>query len=150
MYLEDLSVGERGLVAVGWLEPEHPFPTGQVERRLAEKLGELLVNPWTCAVSCGFHRCGFCRFNEVPPTLTVNGRSVQMGVSILIVPGKGKLYSTPSLVLHYMDAHHYCPPEEFQDAILNCPQMRSREYFKAVVQCASPEFRASIKGFLTE
>jgi hypothetical protein len=41
-------------------------------------------------------------------------------------------YVAPSLVLHYVDAHEYLPPESFQRAVMACPPMRSMEYLRAI------------------
>jgi len=64
-----------------------------------------------------------------------------MGNRNLFVPGAGFLYITPSLVLHYIDAHQYAPPEEFVKAVLECPPTRSQDY-KNAVQANAP------KGFV--
>lgn len=57
-----------------------------------------------------------------------------MGTSNLFVPAEGFLYVAPSLILHYMDAHDYSPPVDFQRAVMACPAMRSMEYLKAVIE----------------
>ena len=36
---------------------------------------------------------------------------------------------------HYIDAHEFQPPPEFQRAVMSCPPMRSMEYFKAILKC---------------
>jgi hypothetical protein len=39
---------------------------------------------------------------------------VWLGSAEIRVQGAdGTLYAAPNLVIHYMTAHHYCPPEEF-------------------------------------
>jgi hypothetical protein len=35
---------------------------------------------------------------------------------------------------HYIDAHEYCPPEEFQKAVLACPEMKSLAYMQALLE----------------
>ena len=62
--------------------------------------------------------------------------AVPMGNRNLFLPGAGFLYIAPSLVLHYIDAHQYLPPDEFIKAVLDCPPTRSQEYQKAVQACA--------------
>ncbi|AMV29564.1 hypothetical protein VT84_34535 [Gemmata sp. SH-PL17] len=57
-----------------------------------------------------------------------------MGVSNLWLPGDGFLFVAPSLILHYMDAHEYSPPDEFQEAVRACPPMRSMAYLKALLK----------------
>jgi hypothetical protein len=36
-----------------------------------------------------------------------------------IVQWNGKTYSSPTLIVHYIDAHNYRPPQEFIDAVMN-------------------------------
>lgn len=50
------------------------------------------------------------------------------------------LDSTPELILHYVDAHEYCPPQPFLDAILACPPMRSTAYLKQLLAKGPPGF----------
>ena len=68
--------------------------------------------------------------------------AVPMGNRNLCVPGAGFLYVAPSLILHYIDAHEYLPPEEFQKAILESPPVRSQDYSRAMKANAP-------KGFLS-
>jgi len=35
----------------------------------------------------------------------------------------------PALVIHYVEAHGYTPPDAFVQAVLACPPQGSREYF---------------------
>lgn len=63
------------------------------------------------------------------------GNKVQIGSASLLVPNQaGKIFVTPSLVAHYIDAHGYVPPEEFQRAVLECPPMGSLSYRRALLE----------------
>jgi len=57
-----------------------------------------------------------------------------LGFSNVFVPGEGRLYVAPSLILHYIAEHGYAPPQEFQAAVLACPPMGSAEYLAAVAE----------------
>jgi hypothetical protein len=46
----------------------------------------------------------------------------------------------PSLAAHYILAHGYAPPQEFCDAVLRCPPMRSPAYFQAIVANAPQRY----------
>jgi len=131
-WLEDSSK----LIAVGWLEPGHDYQFGEVSLEVVRKLAELLVEPWQPAVALGRHPCGFCRFTGGPSVFKCGsvGSAVQIGVSNLWLPADGFLYVAPSLILHYMDAHGYSPPLEFQTAVIACPPMRSMAYLKAIIK----------------
>lgn len=51
----------------------------------------------------------------------------------LWVPGDGFLWVCPTSVTHYIDAHGFCPPPQFCEAVLRCPPMKSLVYLKAVL-----------------
>jgi len=108
------------LQAVGWLERGHAFPQGKADRRVFDRLAEFRKDPWQPVLSAGPHNCDLCSYNG------------EAGVSNLFIPGNGRLFVCPELIVHYMNAHQYCPPEDFCRAVLACPPMKSREYLKAV------------------
>jgi hypothetical protein len=121
------------VVAVGWLESGQPYRDEEISREFVERLAELSSNPWQPFVAMGVHQCGFCRLTGGPGSFPHGGSSIAIGVSNVFIPGDGFLYVAPSLILHYMDAHGYAPPDEFQAAVVRCPAMRSMEYLKAVL-----------------
>jgi hypothetical protein len=51
-------------------------------------------------------------------------------ISRLSIPA----YVAPELILHYIDQHGYSPPAEFQQAVLDCPTMRSVAYLQAILK----------------
>jgi hypothetical protein len=53
----------------------------------------------------------------------------------LFVPANGVIYVSPAMIVHYMNAHGYAPPEVFCRAVLACPPMRSMQYLKAIKEC---------------
>jgi hypothetical protein len=110
------------LRAVGWLERGKPFVTAARDRRIYEKLLNLRMNPWQPAVAAGNHACDLCQY-EPEACSTSN----------LFIPGGSFLYVCPELIVHYMNAHGYGPPQGFCDAVLACPPMRSMEYHKAIL-----------------
>ncbi len=109
------------LRAIGWLEAGHPFPTGVVEQRIYDTLLELLRNPWQPFVFAGVHQCDVCWYTG------------PYGGSNLFVPGTRCVFVCPQLIVHYMNAHGYRPPEEFCRAVLACPPTHSMPYFKALL-----------------
>jgi hypothetical protein len=125
------------LKAVGWLEADHPYPKGTVNRAFFETLLHLLKKPWNPFYFGGFHRCSLCRsdhqFSEAGfPTYGGHVISPNSAYS-LFVPGSGCVYVTPSNIVHYIDIHFYQPPEEFREAVLNCPEMRSAHYYRLLL-----------------
>lgn len=120
------------LRAVGWLDPAHEHATGEVSEEVFGKLVELLVDPWQPLASARWFPCPWCRFTGGAGELLYRDHAVAMGTTNLFVPGDEVVYVAPSLVVHYIDAHGYAPPDEFQEAVLKCPEMRSREYLHAL------------------
>jgi hypothetical protein len=120
------------LRAIGWLDHEPIANTRQIQNGFFEKLFELLVNPWQPFASAGYHDCSHCRFTGGPKEIRMQNRSVRIGNANLFVPADDCVFVAPSSVIHYIDAHEYCPPRVFQDAVLSCPEMRSMEYFRAL------------------
>jgi hypothetical protein len=112
------------LLAVGWLERGKPFNTGESDRAVYDALVEMRKNPWQPLVCRGFHECDLCRF-----------AGEARGCANLIVPANGIIYVAPELIVHYMNAHSYAPPQEFCRPVLSCPPMRSMEYLKALRSC---------------
>src|ERR1041385_1255485 len=119
-------VGETRLLAVGWLDDSHSFPTGPVPREVFDALAKLLMNPWQPFVSAGGHECELCR------SIRVGTQKVPVGSANLFVPTEDVVYAAPSLILHYIDTHRYQPPGVFQDAVLRCPPMGSPTYLQLV------------------
>ena len=144
MYLADLTPcglweieNTDAVRAVGWLEPGHDYSRGGVPEDVVRSLVHLLVNPWQPVVSAGVHRCSFCRFTGGPGTISFESTTITVGASNVFVPGEGVVYAAPSLIVHYMDAHEYAPPPQFQRAVLDCPPMRSMAYLKAIRERSS-------------
>jgi hypothetical protein len=114
--------GDDRFRAVGWLERGKPFPTGPVDPTVFKALIELVKDPWQPAISMGFHFCDLCQFE---------GQA--FGNRNLCIPATGFLFLCPELIVHYMNAHWYRPPDEFCAAALACPPMRSMAYLKALL-----------------
>ncbi len=128
--LQPCDVLEVNAVGVGWLDTEHEFPVGPVDRDWFLVLVQHLSNAWQPFANAGLHRCPFCRFSHGPAALRFEGHEVALGSSLLLVPGPSALYVAPSLVAHYIDAHSYQPPAEFRAAVAAAPKMRSIAYLK--------------------
>lgn len=124
--------GIPGLTAVGWLDTGEDYPRGPLLAGFGDALAGLLVRPWQPVLLLGFHRCPFCRLSGGPDQVRVGDRRIDCGASNLFVPAGERLFVAPSLVLHYVDAHDYSPPTEFQRAVLACPASGSTAYLRAL------------------
>ena len=105
------------LRAIGWLERGKPYAQGEVARAFYEKLREIARSPWQPAVAGGTHVCDLCQFE--PEARDGNN---------LFIPNGKVIFVAPVLVVHYINAHRYAPPEVFRDAVMACPETRSMEY----------------------
>ena len=139
-YQEDLSpctyfdrdpatVYSKYLLAVGWLDADKPYRQGSISPGLRAKLGELLVNPWNPFATLGVHECNFC-----------GRRGGPSGWRTLFIPGERGVFAAPELIHHYIDHHHYRPPDEFCEALESCPPMRSDEYVARLQARLGPLF----------
>ena len=141
VHVPDLTPMEHPqLIAVGYLAQGEPFSRGPIGEVFVGALLDLLLDPWQPSVAVGFHRCEFCRISGGPQRLQFADRSIPLGASNLYVPHEGKIFVSPSLIAHYVDAHEYAPPQVFQEAVLRCPPMRSIEYLRAILSNGPPGF----------
>lgn len=118
------------LQAVGWLELNHSSTKGEVSKDFFAALMGLAKDPWQPVAVAGHQRCDFCRFSGGPSELRFEGGAVALGTANIFVPAKEHVYVSPTLIVHYIDAHGYAPPDEYQEAVLRCPQMKSFAYLK--------------------
>ena len=120
------------LLAVGWLAREHAYTRGRVAPEFFESLVSLIANAWQPFATAGRHPCPFCVFTGGPSEIRLRDANVLLGATNVFVPAEEGVYVAPSLVLHYMDAHEYVPPQAFQRAVAACPPMRSLDYLQAI------------------
>jgi hypothetical protein len=137
-YHQDLATLDRfgetrlPVLAIGWLDPAHDYERAAVSSAFFEPLIRLLADPWQPAITAGFHCCAFCRFSGGPAEFRYAGATARLGAANLFVPGDQRLFVAPSLIAHYIDAHGYAPPIEFQQAVQQCPPMRSMQYLRLI------------------
>jgi len=149
-YFKDLSIytygshRRYGEINVGWLDPDYPFPQGDVTPEFVEKLKQFCAFPvWRTR---GIYPCMVCepwefyerkhnKYAKPEPSedekqkiykevheVEINGKIRQLGCAEIRVCGKdGKIYAAPNLIYHYVAAHKYLPPQEFIDAVMTCP-----------------------------
>jgi hypothetical protein len=137
------------LLAVGWLGQVNEYARAAVNPQFFAKLVELTIDPWQPCASAGVHRCEFCRFSGGPSSVRYGTTEVQIGISNVFVPADGFVLVAPSMILHYIDAHGYAPPEVFQQAVMGCPSMRSIDYLKALLKNGPPGLTRSTQSRTT-
>jgi hypothetical protein len=143
-WFEDLSecgyfpIRVPALRAVAWLGRGRPFPVGAVEARVYSTLLELSKTPWQPMGAAGWHDCDLCVYEP-------GAKSIRN----LFIPGRGVIYVCPEMVTHYMNVHGYKPPQEFCDAVLACPPMRSMEYLRAILANGGRDLVKTERGLTT-
>lgn len=105
------------LTSVGWLARDKEYNRGPVDSAVYQKLKALLDDSWPNLRFRGFHQCELCRPHD---EARCNNN--------LFVPDGHRIFVCPAMILHYMDAHEYNPPDEFRSAVLACPHTRSTDY----------------------
>jgi hypothetical protein len=117
-----------GVVHVGWLDNEHPYAMGSVDVGLIDKMKRLASGP--VELYRGKHLCELC---VEPPDLVktflpngividpqcswaqwIDGRSSNGEIR---VSREGTTFAAPVLIVHYIEAHRYFPPDQFLKAI---------------------------------
>ncbi len=131
------------LVSIGWLDAAYPYAQGAVSETFLATLIALLVEPWAPGYLMGYEECPYCALAST--RLTYHTTSIDVGALNLFVPGSGFLYVMPSLAAHYILVHGYMPPLEFQQAVLHCPPMRSKEYFEAVAAHVPQKYAETVR-----
>lgn len=116
------EVSASSLRAVGWLTIDKPFVTGPMDKDVFVKIKELLRDHWQPMVTLGVHHCDLCQFDS------------PCGSANLFVPNGDLIFVCPELVVHYIAAHHYRPPDEFIEAVVNCPMTSSMQYKKLLLK----------------
>jgi hypothetical protein len=102
---------------VGWLDGEHPFPTGPVPAGFVDRLARLAVREPVHRTR-GWQECELCDV-EYPTEIEVDGERQPIGDAEIRVTGAdGRRYAAPTLVVHYVAAHGYRPPDDFVDAVM--------------------------------
>jgi hypothetical protein len=115
------SIDDQNLISVGWLSRKTEFEKGSISEEYYERISELVKNPWEPITHAGVHLCDLCQFSG--PAFTKN----------VFIPYNEQIYVAPEAIVHYSEAHWYKPPNVFIEAVLNCPEMNTMAYKKALL-----------------
>lgn len=119
----DTEIGLTPL-AVGWLQPGRPFDVGETPPDFLPALLPFCLPPETVCPWAQPPTCPLCRQRIALP-------GEQRGATSLTeirVIGETEIYAAPALIYHYVQAHHYRPPDEFVAAVLQGPPPGSAEH----------------------
>ncbi len=112
----------RPRLAFGWLDPAHDFTRGDCPPHVVAALEDAARTP--VDRTRGWQRCGLCPRDEHGPTsyTTTAGDQLSLGDASLEVPARGRTrWVAPTLVLHYIHAHGYRPPQDLVDLLGSPP-----------------------------
>lgn len=125
MYFKDLtpysyylSSAFDQVLNIGWLDCEHDYPIGEVPLEFVANLRRALGGGSKVKSEVnlirGVHPCNFCGSDQLVDPYS------KIGSCEIWIPGEnGKIYASPSQIVHYVEAHGYLPPKEFVDAVMN-------------------------------
>jgi hypothetical protein len=110
----------RTTVNVGWLGIGSTFETAEVDPGFRHALLAAIVHNEVNLMR-GVHDCEFC--SEESPLmvsfeLADRGRLFLGNSEVHVVGADSVVYAAPTLIVHYIDAHNYRPPQQFIDAVL--------------------------------
>ena len=114
------------LLAVGWLEKEHPLTRGDSPPELLLVLRQQVEGARQAQSHINFrglHICTLCDQAE---------SHIENSHINLLIPGAGKVYAAPAGIVHHIESHNYQPPIEFTEAVLRCHKYGSPEFFEAL------------------
>ncbi|MDX2707926.1 hypothetical protein PV350_34510 [Streptomyces sp. PA03-6a] len=110
--------------AVGWLDPARPYTQAEPSEEFADRLFAL-CRDHLCAITHGWYGCTLCRRRLIgggrfhPVSVSRGGERILVGHGEVRVEGGGGTWLiAPDLVVHYVLAHRYAPPEPFVEAVL--------------------------------
>jgi len=117
-YEYGLSLKNSGLLNVGWLSKEHPYPQGETIAEFKAKLLELCEIPVN--QTRGFHRCEFCEENRGKRIVVhLDDNKLTLGsAEIRAVHADRSVFAAPNMIYHYVVKHNYLPPDKFIEAVI--------------------------------
>ena len=93
--------GDYEVLSIGWLDGEHEYPKSIPNAERLNQVKSLLTESRCINLTFGVHLCEIC------------GQETGNGEYHAYNPRTNKIYAAPTLIVHYIEEHHYAPPEEF-------------------------------------
>jgi hypothetical protein len=107
-------------IAIGWLDRAQEPTIGAVPDEFVAELRERCAQGFN--VTRGRHPCPFCSTPEDPELVNaqsaLTGEYIAGNAEIYVGDAKARWYAAPNLIIHYVEAHGYRPPDEFIAAVL--------------------------------
>lgn len=113
--------GEKASLNVGWISSDSGFKTGDTPKMVLDRL-QILSNLRVNGTR-GINGCSLCN------TMIVKNKFDQLlGSAEIRVYGEGEFFSSPDLIVHYIENHRYSPPDIFIRSVLNMDPPGSKEF----------------------
>jgi len=107
----------KNMLNVGWLDPSHPFPVELVEPKYLRAL--IICAKFPKALYRGTHRCHLDDCQTWGTEADCEGIQVRCGNGEIRVKAEDdRIYAAPTMIAHYVQVHHYQPPEIFLRAVM--------------------------------
>ncbi len=117
------------MLAIGWLDKEHPYPQGKAPIAFVAKLAAILsseVNP-RVNLTRGFHQNELlpgdpeikAHYQHHIPHLLKDYSIIFIGNGELHFAYESKFYGAPTMIYEYIVENSYLPPQAFIDAVLH-------------------------------
>ncbi|HFH3972775.1 TPA: hypothetical protein ACGJ0S_003216 [Pseudomonas aeruginosa] len=125
MYFPDMSFYSYFLLRplgsvrnIGWLGRGQQYSRGRVSSGLLDKLKLIIMSEG--AVDFHVNRVMSAHECVVAGCRDLFVGDVGLGFSEIWIPGveKGAYFASPSLILHYIEEHDYCPPQMYSEAVM--------------------------------
>ncbi|MEU6663542.1 hypothetical protein [Streptomyces sp. NPDC046821] len=110
-----LEVNE-AMLNVGWLDREHEYTTGPAPAGLVDALADLATG--AVSVCRGTHFCNLCPDFQTARENTSRGETFIGSGEVRVTSARGTIYTSPAMIVHYVETHGYLPPEEYCEAVL--------------------------------
>jgi hypothetical protein len=110
----DSPARPRKRLNVGWLDSNHPYPTGVTTDAFRNNLVKRLEQVENR--TRGYHYCDLCGAKE-PLRITSGSQEFVLGSAEIHVKQGRRLYISPDLIVHYVLDHSYEPPNEYVSVV---------------------------------
>jgi hypothetical protein len=129
------------LRAVGWLSADQSYSTGKVSEDALRKMADHVYSAWQPVLAAGSHECELClerqkaldslrvRLEHRTLILRESPKGSYRQSRNVWIPSETVVYVAPGMIVHYIAEHGYCPPEEFVNAVQDCPAQGSEAFF---------------------
>jgi hypothetical protein len=117
---------------VGWLSPSSRFDKWDADESFMDLLWRYCK--FSVAQTRGIHHCELCPAHRSSVVERGDEKLVLGSAEVRIFSDEGNIYAAPNLIYHYVLSHHYCPPQEFIDAVRLGSRPESKEYLDRLAE----------------